>query len=159
MSCDVGGCPGTLFVSPDGSQLFVFDEERAQISVIGIPAWQVLDRMDLNLPSASASRFLAGYGDSIFFGGLAGKVGVFSAASRRAGGAILCTGDACDMKILPELRQAVLTTSSGNTGFLELLALVPFQTVARMELPLPPVRETLAVLPKLGLGAVVLRDS
>ena len=31
MSCDVGGCPGTLFVSPDGSQLFVFDEERAQI--------------------------------------------------------------------------------------------------------------------------------
>ena len=159
MSCDVGGRPASLFVSQDGSQLFVFDREKPQVTAIGVSTWQVLERVDLSRSGASAPVFLAGFQDSMFLGGRPGKVDVFSAASRRFSGAIPCSGDVCDLAILPELHQAVLTTVSGNEGSIELVGLSPFHTVARMELPLPPVRETLALLPRQGLGAVVLRDA
>jgi hypothetical protein len=63
------------------------------------------------------------------------------------------------LAILPELRQAVVTTMSGKAGFIELVGLAPGRSLGRMELPLPPLRETLALLPNRGLGAVVLRGS
>src|SRR5438552_7800758 len=143
MSCDVGGRPGSLFVSPDGSQLFVFDQERALVSVLSISTWERLDRVDLNRAGSSAPTFLGGFKDSMFLGGLSGKVDVFSAASRRYSGAIPCSGEARDLAILPELRQAVLATAVGNRGLIELVGLAPVQPVARMELPLEPVSGTL----------------
>jgi len=158
-ACAVGGRPGALHVSADGSQLFVFDQDRAQMSIVGVAAWQLLSRIDLALPEASSPFFLAGFEDSILLGGLPGKVGIFSAASRRHSGAIPCVGDACDLAILPESRQAVLATASGREGFIDLAGLSPVQTLARMDLPLPPVRGSLALLARHGLGALVLRDA
>ncbi|MBI3858195.1 MAG: YncE family protein [Planctomycetes bacterium] len=158
-TCAVGGSPDALAVSPDGSELFVFDREQAAISVIGVAKWQLLGKVGLADRSASSPFFLAGFEDSIFLGGLPGKVGVFSAASRRHGGSIPCDGDACDLATLPEARQAVLAGVAGNAGFIELMGLSPVQKLARMELPLPPVRGTLTLLPGRGLGAVVLRDA
>src|SRR5262245_24749195 len=87
MSCDVGGRPGSLFVSTDGSQLFVFDQERAQVSAVAVSSWQRLERVDLVRPGAVAPTFLGGFEDLMFLGGLPGKVDVFSAASRRFSGA------------------------------------------------------------------------
>src|SRR5688572_30174229 len=104
-SCPVGGRPGALHVSPDGSRLHVFDQEDSRLSVVGVASWQLLEKVDLGLP------FIAGFGESIFLRGTAGKVEVFDAASRRFSGSILCSGDACDVAFLPELRQAVLTTA------------------------------------------------
>ena len=158
-SCDVGGQPGSLFVSPDGAQLFVFDRENSQVSVVSVSPWAQLERIDLARPGCPALTFLGGFEESMFLAGLPGKVDVFSAASRRSSGAIPCSGGACDLAILPELRQAVLTTVSGKAGFLELVGLAPGRSLGRMELPLPPARETLALLPNRGLGAVVLRGS
>jgi hypothetical protein len=158
-SCDVGGRPGSLFVSPDGAQLFVVDRGSAQVSVVSVSRWEQLERIDLARPGSPALTFLGAFGDSMFLAGLPGKVDVFSAASRRSSGAIPCSGGACDLGILPELGQAVLTTVSGKAGFIELAGLAPGRSLGRMELPLPPARETLALLPKRGLGAVVLRGS
>ena len=146
-------------VSADGSKLLVFDQDRAQLSIVGVAAWQLLDRIDLAHPQASSPFFLAGFEDSIFLGGLPGKVGIFSAASRRHSGAIPCVGDVCDLAILPESRQAILATASGRDGFIDLVGLSPVQTLARMDLPLPPVRGSLALLARHGLGALVLRDA
>jgi hypothetical protein len=152
-SCAVGGRPAALFVSPDGSRLHVFDREDSRLSIIGVASWQLLGKVDLGLP------FIAGFGESIFLRGTAGKVEVYDAAARRFSGSILCCGDACDVAFLPELRQAVLTTASGRDGHVELVALSPVRTVARMEMPLPPVRDSLALLPSHGLGALVIRDA
>lgn len=158
-ACGVGGRPGVMRVSADGSQLLVFDQDRAQLSIVGVAAWQLLDRIDLAHPQASSPFFLAGFEDSIFLGGLPGKVGIFSAASRRHSGAIPCAGDVCDLAILPESRQAILATASGRDGFIDLVGLSPVQTLARLDLPLPPVRGSLALLARRGLGALVLRDA
>jgi WD40 repeat protein len=152
-SCAVGGRPGALHVSPDGSRLHVFDQEAMRMSVVGVASWQLLDQVDLGL------SFMAGFGESIFLRGCPGKVEVFNAASRRFSGAIPCSGDACDVAFLPELREAVLTTSSGRDGHVELVALSPVRTMVRMEMPLPPVRDSLALLPSHGLGALVIRDA
>ncbi len=152
-SCAVGGRPGALHVSPDGSRLHVFDQTETRMSIVGVASWQLLGKVDLGLP------FIAGFGESIFLRGNSGKVEVFDAASRRSSGSIPCCGDAVDMAFLAELRQAVLTSASGRDGHVELVALSPVQTLARMELPLPPVRDSLALLPSHGLGALVLRDA
>src|SRR4030095_12623239 len=147
-ACAVGGRPGAMLVSPDGSRLFVFDQDRAQVSIVGVAAWQLLGKADL----ASFRFFLAGFEDSIFLGGLPGTVGIFNAASLRRVGAIPCAGDACDLAILPESRQAVLSAASGRQGFLDLVGLSPVRTVARMEMPLPPVCGSLPLLPRPGAG-------
>jgi hypothetical protein len=152
-SCAVGGRPGALHVSPDGSRLTVFDQEATRMSVVGVASWQLLESVDLGLP------FIAGFGESLFLRGRPGKVEVFNAAARRFSGAIPCCGDACDVAFLPELRQAVLTSATGRDGHVDLVALSPVQSMARMELPLPPVRDSLALLPSHGLGALVLRDA
>lgn len=157
-SCDVGGEPATPVVTQDGSQLLVFDRVRTQVTVIGVSAWKVLEKVDLDVPPAVTPLFLARFEDSVFLGGLPGKVGVFSAASRRFSGAIPCSGDVCDLGILPERRQAVLTAARGKEGVVELVGLSPVLPAARLELPLPPARDALALLPSRGLGAVVLRD-
>jgi hypothetical protein len=146
-------------VSADGSQLLVFDQDRAQLSIVGVAAWQLLARIDLAHPQASSPFFLAGFEDTIFLGGIPGQVGIFSAASRRYGGAIPCVGDVCDLSILPESRQAILAAASGRDGFIDLVGLSPVQTLARLDLPLPPVRGSLALLARNGLGALVLRDA
>jgi len=158
-SCDVGGRPGSLFVSPDGAQLFVVDRVSGQVSAVSVALWAQLERIDLARPGSPALTSLGGFEDSMFLAGLPGKVDVFSAATRRSSGAIPCSGGACDLAVLPELRQAVLTTASGKAGFLELLDLGSGRSIGRMELPLPPARETLALLPNRGLGAVVLRGA
>jgi DNA-binding beta-propeller fold protein YncE len=158
-ACAVGGRPGVLRVSPDGSQLLVFDQDRARMSIVGVAAWRLLEQVDLAPSPASSPFYLAGFEDSIFLGGLPGKVGIFSAASRRYSGAIPCVGDVCDLAILPESRQAVVATASGREGFIDLAGLSPVRTLARMDLPLPPVRGSLALLPRHGLGALVLRDA
>jgi DNA-binding beta-propeller fold protein YncE len=157
-TCDVGGRPGSLVVSPDGSTLMVFDQECARVSIVAVASWQVLARVDLDLPASVSAFVLADFEDSIFLGGLPGKVMVFSAASRRLSGAIPCGGDACGLGILPELLQAVLVTASAREGFIEFVGLSPVLPGTRLELPLPPVRDTLALLPSQRLGAVVLRD-
>jgi len=158
-ACAVGGRPGALVVSPDGSQLFVFDQVRAQVSIVGVASWQLLEKVDLAPAKASVPFVLAGFEDSIFLGGFAGKVGIFSAASRSLRGAISCVGDACDLGILPETRQVVLATVAGREGYLDLVGLSPVRSMVRTELPLPPVRGSLALLPRQGLGALVMRDA
>jgi hypothetical protein len=157
-SCAVGGRPGALFLSPDGSQLYVFDQELPHVTVIGVARWKIVGQFPLASPSSGIPFFLGGFEDSIFIGGLFWKVERFDASSRSPNGFFLCKGEACDLAFLPESRQAVLTTVFGDGGFIELLALEPHQTLSRMDLPLPPVRGTLALLPQRGLGAVVLRD-
>ena len=49
-TCDVGGQPGSMVATPDGSQLLIFDRARAQVTVLGVSAWQVLERIDLDVP-------------------------------------------------------------------------------------------------------------
>lgn len=155
-TCAVGGKPGALVVTADGSQVLVFDQERARVSIIAAASWQLLEQVDLALPRASV---LASFGESIFLGGTPGKVEVFSAASRRCSGSIPCSGDVCDLAVLPEIRRAVATAACGNEGRLEFIGLSPVQKLGSIDLPLPPVRESLALLPSQGLGAVVLRDA
>jgi hypothetical protein len=147
-----------LFVSPDGSQLFVFDQERALVTALSTTSWERLERVDLAASGSVAPRFLGGFEDQMFLGGLPGKVDVFSAASRRYSGAIPCSGEACDLAILPELRQAVLATACGAEGLIEFVGLAASRAASRVELPLTPLRGTLALLPNRGLGALVMRD-
>src|SRR5205809_853977 len=52
VSCDVGGRPGSLFVSPDGAQLFVFDREGSQVSAVSVSRWVQLERIDLVRPGS-----------------------------------------------------------------------------------------------------------
>ena len=55
-----------------------------------------------------------GFEDSMILAGLPGKVDVIHAASRRFRGAIFCSAGACDVALLPELRQVVLISTSGK---------------------------------------------
>lgn len=157
-SCPVGGQPGALVVSPDGSQLLVFDQVRPEVAVVGISGWKVLDRVALGRPSASQPVVLQGFQDSVFLGGVPGTIRVFSAASRRELGSIPCSGDACDLAILGELGRAVISSGAGSRGWIDLVGLSPVKLLGRWELPHRPVRETLALVPGQGLGAVALCD-
>ena len=73
-------------------------------------------------------------------------------------GAVPCVGDACEMKIIPPLRQAVLSTATEQGGTIELLSLAPFAGMGSLELPMQPVRGTLVLQVSRGYGAVVVRD-
>jgi hypothetical protein len=157
-SCTVGGRPGALIVSSDGAQLFAFDQTRPEMSVVGVSGWRVIDRVDLSRPGASQPRVLGGFEDAVFLGGLPGAVRVFSAASRRELGSIPCSGDACDLGILAELRRAVVASASDSQGRIDLVGLPSQEPVGRLGLPLRPVPGSLALLPSQGLGAVVLAD-
>src|SRR5579862_6709964 len=108
----VGGRPGALHPSPDGSQLLVFDSISSRVTVLGTAGWDVLRTFELELPSAGEPFFLAGGEDSIYLGGLLGKVAVVDVARGKYAGAIPSVGEACEMKILPRLRQAVLCTAT-----------------------------------------------
>src|SRR5579863_1989254 len=157
-ACAVGGRPGALWVSPDGSRLFAFDQDRPEVSVIGVSGWQLLERIPCGSASDERLTFLAGFGESIFLEGLPGMIHHFSAASHRADGAIPCAGDVCDLGVIRELRQGVLVTAGGSGGQVEFLNLSPLRTLSRLDLPLPPRRRSLALLPVHGRGAVVLCD-
>src|ERR1043165_7705654 len=98
----VGGKPGALFVSPDASQLYVFDQVDPRVSVIGIGRWEIAGTIDLAPAVASVPFFLGGFEGSIFLGGMTGKIAVLGPASRGCRGAIPCGGDACDLGYLPE---------------------------------------------------------
>lgn len=154
----VGGRPGALHLSPDGSQVFVFDSSSPRVTVLGAAGWDVIRSFDLELPSAGDPFFLAGCEDSLYVGGLPGKVAVVDAATRKYAGAVPCVGDACELKIIPELRQAVLSTATADGGTIELLSLAPFAGMGRLDLPMPPVRGTLSLQVSRGYGAVVVRD-
>src|SRR6187549_398790 len=52
-TCGVGGRPGALHVSPDGSRLYVIDQAAPRATVVGTPASQVLASFALELPSGS----------------------------------------------------------------------------------------------------------
>ena len=154
----VGGRPGALHLSPDGSQLFVFDSGSPRVTVLGAAGWEVLCTFDLSLPSASEPFFVAGFDDSLYVGGLPGKVAVIDAAVHRYAGSVGCDGHVCEMKVIPQLRQAVLTTAVADGGAIELLSLAPLASMGRLELPMQPVRGTLALQVSRGYGAVVVRD-
>jgi hypothetical protein len=62
------------------------------------------------------------------------------------------------MKILPQLRQAVVSSATADGGAIELVSLAPLAAMGRLELPMPPVRGTLALQVSRGYGAVVVRD-
>lgn len=158
-TCAVGGRPGALVVSPDGSRLMVFDRDRARVTIVATASWRILEQLDLDLPRAASPSFLAVFAESIFFGGHPGRVEVFDAASRRSSGSLPCGGDVCDLTVLRELRRAVLTAACGRDGRIEFLDLSPVQSMGVIDLPLPPVRDSLALLPSHGVGAVVLRDA
>ncbi|HVR83420.1 MAG TPA: hypothetical protein VMU54_03855 [Planctomycetota bacterium] len=154
----VGGRPGALHPSPDGSQLLVFDSVSSRVTVLGTAGWDVLRTFELELPSAGEPFFLAGGEDSIYLGGLLGKVAVVDVARGNYAGAIPSVGEACEMKILPRLRQAVLCTATAGGGAVEFLSLCPLASLGRLELPMQPVRGTLALHVSRGYGAVVVRD-
>ncbi|HLY11604.1 MAG TPA: hypothetical protein VKW04_20045 [Planctomycetota bacterium] len=154
----VGGRPGALHLSPDGSQLFVFDSSTPRVTVLGTAGWEVLSTFDLDLPVAADPFLLAGFQDSLYVGGLPGKVAVIDAATRKYAGAFPCVGEACEMKILPQLRQAVISTATARGGAIELVSLDPQARMGRLDLPMPPVRGTLALQASRGYGAVVVRD-
>jgi DNA-binding beta-propeller fold protein YncE len=157
-TCAVGGRPGAVHVSPDGSRLYVIDQAAPGVTVVGTAGWQVLESFSLQLPWGSEPFFLGAFEETLFLGGMRDKVAFMDAASRRYTGAIPCVGDACELQVIPELRQAVLTTATGDAGTIELLSLSPPANLGRLELPMPPVRGTLALLPSRGLGAVIVRD-
>jgi len=157
-TCAVGGRPGAVHVSPDGSRLYVNDQAAPRVTVVGTAGWQVLESFPLALPWGSEPFFLGAFEETFFLGGMRDKVAFMDAASRRYTGAIPCVGDACELQVIPELRQAVLTTATGDAGTIELLSLSPPANLGRLELPMPPVRGTLALLPSRGLGAVIVRD-
>jgi len=155
----VGGRPGALHLSADGSQLFVMDSGAPRVTVLGAASWEVLCTFDLSLPLGAEPFFLAGFEESLYVGGLPGKVVVFDGAAQRTTGAVSVDGDACEMKVLPQVRQAVVSTATEDgRGAIELLSLAPLARMGRLDLPMPPVRGTLALHPSRGYGAVVVRD-
>jgi len=157
-TCTVGGRPGAVHGVPDGSRIFIFDQALPRVTVVGVAGWQVLDRFDLELPSAADPYFLGAFEEMLFIGGLMGKVALIDSSSRRYAGAIPCVGDACEFRVISELRQAVLTTATGDGGTIELVSLEPLASMGRLPLPMPPVRGTLTLNPSRGLGAVIVRD-
>src|SRR6185295_6644909 len=100
-SCVVGGRPDALLLSPDASQLYVFDQELPLVTVIATARWQLVDRFMLGPSSSPNPVLLGGLEDSIFIGGRAGKVEVVDASTRSSAGFFLCKGDACDLGFLP----------------------------------------------------------
>jgi DNA-binding beta-propeller fold protein YncE len=154
----VGGRPGALHLSSDGTRVYVFDSSAPRVTVLGAAGWDVLGTYPLELPSAGEPFFLGGGEDSLYFGGLLGKVAVLDAATLRYTGAVPCVGDACEMRVLPEVRQAVVSTATAGGGTIELLSLAPLAAMGRLELPMQPVRGTLAIHVTRGYGAVVVRD-
>lgn len=154
----VGGRPGALHLSPDGTQLFVFDSSTPHVTVLGTAGWEVLSTFELDVPQAADPFFLAGFQDSLYIGGLPGKAAVIDAATRKYAGVVPCAGDACEMRLLPALRQAVLSAATPGGGAIELVSLSPLDGLGRFELPMAPVRGTLALQLSRGYGAVVVRD-
>jgi hypothetical protein len=154
----VGGRPGALSLSPDGAQLFVFDSSTPRVTVLGTAGWEVLRTFELDVPGAGDPFFLAGFEDSLYVGGLPGKVAVVNAATRKYAGAVPCAGEACEMAVLPQQRQAVLSTATLGGGTIEFVGLRGHADLGRLELPMPPVRGTLALQVSRGFGAVVVRD-
>jgi hypothetical protein len=118
----------------------------------------VLRTFELDVPGAGDPFFLAGFEDSLYVGGLPGKVAVVSAATRKYAGAVPCAGEACEMVVLPQQRQAVLSTATPVGGTIEFVGLGTHSDLGRLELPMPPVRGTLALQVSRGFGAVVVRD-
>jgi DNA-binding beta-propeller fold protein YncE len=157
-ACAVAGRPGAMHLSPDGSRLYLFDAGTSKVTVVGVSGWTVHKTFDLEVPSAAEPFFLGGFEESLFVGGLMGKVAVIDGATRRYAGAVSSVGDACEMKFIRDSRQAVLTTATGSAGAIEFVSLSPLATLGRLELPMAPVRGTLTLLPWRGLGAVVVRD-
>src|SRR5579862_5622595 len=149
----VGGRPGALHLSSDGAQLFVFDSSTPRVTVLGTAGWEVLRTFELDVPGAADLFFLAGFEDSLYVGGLPGKVAVVNAATRKYAGAVPCAGDACEMAVLPEQRHAVLSTATPVGGMIEFVGLGAHADLGRLELPMPPVRGTLALQVSRGFGA------
>src|SRR5258708_24310605 len=75
----VGGRPGALHLSSDGSQVFVFDSSSPRVTVLGAAGWDVIRSFHLELPSARDPFFLACYAESLYIGGPLGKVDVIGA--------------------------------------------------------------------------------
>jgi hypothetical protein len=153
-----GGRPGALHLSPDGAQLFVFDSGTPRVTVLGTAGWEVLRTFELDVPRSADPFFLAGWRDILYVGGLPGQVAAVCASSRKFAGAVPCEGDACEMAVLREARQAVLTTATPRGGSVEFLSLSPLASTGRVPLPMPPVRGTLAIQVSRGYGAVVVRN-
>ncbi|MBV8880167.1 MAG: hypothetical protein JO332_09405, partial [Planctomycetaceae bacterium] len=129
-----------------------------RVTVLGAAGWEVLCTFDLELPLGAEPFFLGGSVDALYVGGLPGKVAAIDAATHRYAGAVPCLGDACEMMVIPPLRQAVVSSATADGGAIELLSLAPFAAMGRLELPMPPVRGTLALQVSRGYGAVVVRD-
>src|SRR4051812_10090700 len=104
-TCAVGGRPGAVHLSPDGSRLYVIDQALPRVTVLGTVGWQVLESFPLELPSASEPFFLGAFEETFFLGGMPNKVAFMDPLSRRYTGAIPCVGDACELQVIPELRQ------------------------------------------------------
>jgi DNA-binding beta-propeller fold protein YncE len=155
-ACSVGGRPGSVHVSPDAGRLYVFDQDRPRISVVGIAGFEIFQQIDL-APFRVASRFVLGSsGSTLYCAAPGGRIALFSMLSHQFHGSIACQGVACDLGLGSGERQAVVTVADGKKGFVQVLDMPGFRTVAKLGLPLPPVEGGLALAPGKGLGAALV---
>jgi DNA-binding beta-propeller fold protein YncE len=145
-TCKVGGVPGEILPSADGSLLFVADRESRRVSVLAANHLTLFQSIDLGIDSPPARPFLlASFEDDAFASFHGGKVAVLSASTRQLHGVIDVRGEARGMAVLPESRQALVAVASIDEGFLAHLELSPHRLVMRRPLPGLPVDGTLTV--------------
>jgi DNA-binding beta-propeller fold protein YncE len=145
--CRVGGIPGEILPSSDGTLLFVQDRFRRQVSLIATGRMNVFQTIDLGSDPLTerACTLLGAFGDDIFAALQGGKIAVLSAAARQARGVVDVRGEPVDFKVLPDAGQAVAAVAAPEGGFLVHLDLAPCRVVFRRPLPGAPVPGTLSV--------------
>jgi YVTN family beta-propeller protein len=160
-TCRVGGSPGQILPSEDGSLLFVADRESGRVNVVATGWMKVFQAVELEGAGIRPPEpFLLGsFGDYVFAALHGGKMAVLSSASRQLRGVVDVRGEISGMAVLRESRQAVVSASAGGEGYLGHLELGPHRLVVRRPLAGRPVPGTLVVDAAQDRGAVAIRDA
>jgi DNA-binding beta-propeller fold protein YncE len=146
-SCRVGGIPGKLLPSLDGTLLFVQDRHYRQISLIATGRLNVFQTIDLGsdpLPQR-ACILLGAFGDDVYAALQGGKIAILSSAARQIRGVVDLRGEAVDFKVLHDAGQAVAAVAAPGGGFLVHLELSPSRIAFRRPLPGVPIAGTLCI--------------
>ncbi len=159
-TCKVGGSPGEILPSEDGTLLFVADRELRRVTVVAVGSMKVFQPIDLGGGAPPAGPVLLGsFEDDVFTALHGGKMAVLSAATRQLHGVIDVRGDVRGMAVLGDARQAVVAAADGNEGFIGQIELSPHRLVVRRPLPGKPLPGTFVADAANDRVAVAVQDA
>jgi hypothetical protein len=153
----IEGRPSRVAVTSDGLRVLVFQDDLGQVTGLDSAGLRILGH-DLLGVSDGRRRLLRGrWGDLFYCAGSAGRLAVFHASVLQFRSSVTVDGDPVDLEFLPDGSRAFLSLETGDGGTIERRGGVPLAAAGRMDLHGRPLPETLALCPRLGLGAVLVK--